>query len=132
MDEHRWTMPARSLADRKVEWKADRTGLWMDGELIGFPEASREILRLAEHVGELERRTVTLADVREAVNASCTCGGAEPGACCPACEVWHRLRGARLHCSDGERHVPREDGLTWRCQRCDTLLAPQHHAGGEG
>ena len=54
MDEHRWAMPSRGLAAPEVEWRADRIGLWMDGELIGFPEASREILRLAERVEELE------------------------------------------------------------------------------
>jgi hypothetical protein len=60
---------------------------------------------------------ITLADVREAVNASCTCGGGEPGACCPACEVWHRLRALgqrraaarfpvlRQYLEDGEVHT---------------------------
>jgi len=33
--------------------------------------------------------------LREAVNASCTCGGAGPGEGCPACEVWHWMRGER-------------------------------------
>lgn len=32
--------------------------------------------------------------LHEAVNASCTCGGAGPGEGCPACEVWHRMRGS--------------------------------------
>lgn len=50
MDEHIWTMPARNSAEPAVDWRADRTGLWMGGELIGFPETSREILRLAEGV----------------------------------------------------------------------------------
>jgi hypothetical protein len=32
-------------------------------------------------------------DLRRAVNAACTCGGGEPGNCCPACEVWHAVGG---------------------------------------
>lgn len=31
--------------------------------------------------------------LRAAVNASCNCGGKPLGhGCCPACEVWHRLK----------------------------------------
>jgi hypothetical protein len=30
-------------------------------------------------------------EIRMAVNASCTCGGAGPGEGCPACEVYHHL-----------------------------------------
>ena len=37
-------------------------------------------------------KLIDLAHVNEAVNESCTCGGGGPGACCPACEVWHRLQ----------------------------------------
>ncbi len=30
--------------------------------------------------------------LRDAVNASCSCGGKALGdGCCPACEVWHRM-----------------------------------------
>lgn len=36
-------------------WGADEAGLWLDGELIGFPEASREVLRLAEEAAALRR-----------------------------------------------------------------------------
>jgi hypothetical protein len=30
-------------------------------------------------------------DITRAVDAACTCGGGEPGHCCPACHVWHIL-----------------------------------------
>jgi hypothetical protein len=29
--------------------------------------------------------------LRKAVNTECTCGGGEPGNCCIACMVWHRV-----------------------------------------
>lgn len=57
MDEHRWTMPARNSAEPAVDWRADQTGLWMDADLIGFPEVSREILRLAQ-IEEASRRRI--------------------------------------------------------------------------
>jgi hypothetical protein len=31
--------------------------------------------------------------LREACDSACTCGGDGPGDCCPACEVWHLMRG---------------------------------------
>lgn len=31
-------------------------------------------------------------ELREACNEACDCGGGEPEDCCPACEVWHRLK----------------------------------------
>lgn len=62
------------------------------------PGASYEELR--ERVLELEdeRRTLLAESnavrtmIREAVNASCSCGGRGPhDNACPACMVWHRL-----------------------------------------
>ena len=43
--------------------------------------------RLAREVAREE------AKLLDAVNASCTCGGKPLGVgCCPACEVWHRMK----------------------------------------
>lgn len=28
----------------------------------------------------------------DAINEACTCGGESPGACCPACEVYHAIK----------------------------------------
>lgn len=40
----------------------------------------------------IEDRSVELLELlRKAVNASCSCGGAETGKCCPACDVWHKF-----------------------------------------
>jgi len=41
---------------------------------------------------DAQRMTV---QIREAVDAACTCGGGDPGHCCPACDVWHRLYPAK-------------------------------------
>ena len=40
---------------------------------------------------------ITLDDLRNAVNEACTCGGNGPDDpnACPACAVWHALKGAR-------------------------------------
>jgi hypothetical protein len=43
----------------------------------------------------MAREPIPWPDLRDAVNASCTCGGKgprDPGVC-PACMVWHRLGG---------------------------------------
>jgi len=52
---------------------------------------------VADFIAERERHLAEkyngLAGVAQAITASCTCGGTEPGSCCPACEVWHRLQG---------------------------------------
>ena len=43
-------------------------------------------------VREMEAENKMLREsVRQAVNASCSCGGAELCRCCVACEVWHRF-----------------------------------------
>ena len=34
------------------------------------------------------------SDLRDAVNAACTCGGGGPDDGCPACKVWHRMQNA--------------------------------------
>lgn len=36
-----------------------------------------------------DERVVTVGELREAVNACCTCGGAGPGGVCPACDMWY-------------------------------------------
>jgi hypothetical protein len=40
-------------------------------------------------MGEVLAVDETERIIRECVNASCTCGGGPPEACCAACEVWH-------------------------------------------
>ena len=37
------------------------------------------------------QRPWTYQEVANAVNDACSCGGAEPGKCCEACDVWHNL-----------------------------------------
>lgn len=59
MKEHLWTQPRRAFPGSEIFpsediiWRATEAGLWMGEELIGFPEASREILRLAEGIERL-------------------------------------------------------------------------------
>ena len=38
--------------------------------------------------------TISMEQLREAVNSACTCGGHGPKdrECCPACHVWHNLQ----------------------------------------
>ena len=38
----------------------------------------------------------TTKQIRRAVDAACTCGGAGPGERCPACNVWHILYPAHV------------------------------------
>lgn len=42
------------------------------------------------------RFTRTQAEIREACNDACTCGGRGPNdpLMCPACQVWHELKEA--------------------------------------
>jgi len=48
MREHKWIESRRGASEESVEWSANDSGLWMDGALLGFPEAAREILRLED------------------------------------------------------------------------------------
>jgi len=50
---HEWRQPQRAFPSEispseEREWAADATGTWLDGELLGFPEVGREMVRLAE------------------------------------------------------------------------------------
>lgn len=81
---------------------------------------------------------ITLDALREACNEACTCGGGGPGqpGTCPACEVWHALKGAEAPirwasvygghtmCADGEPHRPSlsQSGGIVRCARCGNPL----------
>lgn len=56
--EHCWRTPARNSAEPEVVWQANQTGIWMNGELVGFPEVSREMLRLAKTIKEDEMTDV--------------------------------------------------------------------------
>lgn len=39
----------------------------------------------------------TEAEITQAVNEACSCGGKGPeDGCCQACEVWHRLNGRKV------------------------------------
>lgn len=60
-------------------------GLDLDDVCAGHLTALRELAEL--------RDTVRLSAIESAVNAACTCGGGGPGACCPACAVWHIVSG---------------------------------------
>ena len=44
----------------------------------------------------------TTNEIRRAVDAACTCGGGEPGHCCPACRVWHVLYPANQALTNSE------------------------------
>lgn len=58
------------------------------------PEASFHAVMGAVLAGLSKTCMDLRARLREAVNASCTCGGAGPGEGCPACEVWHQMTGS--------------------------------------
>ena len=50
-------------------------------------------------VAEALAKTVKLGDCQgfvEAVNEACICGGGGPGDCCPACEVFHAIKGMEI------------------------------------
>jgi hypothetical protein len=51
---------------------------------------------LSPECEQAEKIATALAERREqweeATRQACTCGGAEPGAGCPACEVYHAIR----------------------------------------
>lgn len=54
---HEWKTPARNLAEPERTWTADEAGIWLDGELIGFPEVAREMRRLAAALAEEREHT---------------------------------------------------------------------------
>lgn len=47
----------------------------------------------------------TTQQIRMAVDAACTCGGAGPGEGCPACNVWHILYPANAELRRGRENV---------------------------
>ena len=57
---HEWKTPARNSAEPERTWAADEAGLWLDGELVGFPEPSREVLRLAQALEDEENASAGL------------------------------------------------------------------------
>jgi DNA repair exonuclease SbcCD ATPase subunit len=66
--------------------------------LAEVEESERKVRGLRAELEDVRREKSRLADsfrgaLRHAVNMACTCGGDGPGDCCPACEVWHLMRG---------------------------------------
>ena len=48
-------------------------------------------------LARLEEKDDEPTALEQAVYCSCSCGGKGPqDGCCPACEVWHRLRGETI------------------------------------
>lgn len=120
MDEHRWEMPARNSAEPAVNWRADRTGIWMDAELIGFPEASREVLRLAGETALLRRERALLIELEKArtrILASIfeTGGGCSAEDVRQVGELLMAVEAIHLEASGG---VQRPDGVPCACVLC--------------
>lgn len=69
--EHEWTQPRPDIprTDGKVSvvvWCATESGIMMDGELIGFPEVAREMIRLKSELSvslALTLRQLRIANV---------------------------------------------------------------------
>lgn len=62
--EHEWTQPRQDIlrTDGEVSavvWRATESGIVMDGELIGFPEAAREMIKLRNELTYWQRKFST-------------------------------------------------------------------------
>jgi hypothetical protein len=76
-------LESNRIADPAVQ------GGWYCGDRAAFIARHEKALAFARGMAQ-----GNVAEAfRRAVNAACTCGGGEPGRCCPACAVWHALDG---------------------------------------
>jgi len=63
-------------------------------ELVVTPNEAPETYRMMKEILVPKQPSITMDDVRRAVNVVCSCGGKGPQdeGICPACLVWHLVR----------------------------------------
>jgi hypothetical protein len=71
--------------------------IFKDAEEMQMAAANAAFAAVAAHLrdggkGEVSAEEAFVERLRRAVNASCSCGGGEPGKCCAACDVWHAFK----------------------------------------
>lgn len=94
--------------------------------------AQRGAAVLRRHPLPLQLRTER--EITNAHHAACTCGGAGPGAGCPACEMWHRLFPSDPACNhEWVRSLlvfGKCELWEYQCARCGSRRADESDAGG--